>query len=164
MPLTDKRNDYKIRIARKSDADEIYYLVQRAFSSYSDKGTNPVQDETIDDIVFDLNHNIVLVIEHLGFISGSLRLCTLENNNFYLKRFSVHPFYQNLGMGTSLYYYAEDFVKKRDGRNIYLYSSLEDERLISFYEKLGFLCLDLDYKNGYKRGYWGKKISGVDIR
>lgn len=38
MSLTEKVYDYKIRIARESDADEIYYLVQRAFSSYNAKG------------------------------------------------------------------------------------------------------------------------------
>lgn len=164
MALTEKLNDYNIRNARISDADEIYNLVQRAFSSYGSKGFNPVIFETIDEIIFDLTHNIVLVIEYMGIITGSLRLCEMDNRNFYLKRFSINPDYQNMGMGTFLYYYAEDIAKQRGVRNIYLYSSVEDKRLISFYKNLGFICLKFDCKNGYRRGYWCKKIFGDDYR
>ena len=161
MSLTEKVYDYKIRIARESDADEIYYLVQRAFSSYNAKGKNTVQDEIIDDVLFDLKHNLVLVIEYRGVIAVSMRLCAMEYNCLYLKRFSIHPHYQNLGLGTSLYYYAEELAREKGSEYIYLYSSLEDERLISFYNKLGFTCIDIDHKNGYRRGYWCKKLSGV---
>src|SRR5690554_1439320 len=119
MPLTDRLNSYNIRIARESDADKIYYLVQRAFSSYGDNGSNPVQNETIKDIYYDLTNSIILLIEYMGVITGSLRLCEMDNNNIYLKRFSINPDYQNMGMGTSLYYYAEKLLRKKFVKNIY---------------------------------------------
>lgn len=155
-------NDYTIRTASIGDANEIYYLVQRAFSSYGNNGCNPVSCETIRDIYFDLENNIVLVLEYRDMIIGSLRLLIHNKSEFYLKRFSIHPDFQNLGMGTELYYQAEEVVKEKGGMRISLHSSIEDQRLISFYKKLGFICLGKDNKNGYRRGFWQKKIPGCD--
>jgi len=155
-------NDYIIRKAHKDDANRIYYLVQRAFSSYGNKGCSPVARETIDDIILDLEENIVLVLEYKEMIVGSLRLIADTDREFYLKRFPIHPDFQNLGFGTFLYYKAERIVQEQGGRKISLHSSIEEERLVKFYQKLGFECLDIDNENGYKRGYWQKKIAGVD--
>lgn len=153
---------YIIRKANKEDANRIYYLVQRAFVSYGQKGCSPVSKETIEDIYIDLERNIVLVLEYRKMIVGSLRLEGSNEKEFYLKRFSIHPDFQNLGFGTELYYEAERIVREKGGRRIFLHSSLEEERLVNFYSKLGFICLDIDDENGYRRGFWQKNLPGVD--
>lgn len=158
MTLFVKRDNYLIRNAVKGDVDEINNLVQRAFFSYGNKGSNPASYETIENIEYDLDNNIVLVIEYLGMIVGSLRLIELNNKVFYLKRFSIHPDYQNLGMGTILYYNAEKKLKEKIASCITLHSSTEDRRLISFYKKLGFKCIKKDWEKGYERGFWVKNI------
>ena len=162
MSLPEKMDKYNIRTAKKGDADEIYYLVQRAFSTYGDKGLNPVSKERIADIYIDIKDNTVLVIEFEGLIIGTLRLVADSYDKFYLKRFSIHPNFQNKGLGTALYYQAEKKVKELFGKYICLHSSTEDGILVKFYEKLGFKCIEKDRENGYERGLWIKKIDGVD--
>lgn len=157
-----KCDDYVVRKAVKEEANSIYYLVQRAFSSYGSNAFNPVAKETIEDIYHDLEQNIVLVLEYRKMIVGSLRLVRYNEGEFYLKRFAIHPDFQGLGFGTELYYGAEKIVREEGGRRIFLHSSLEEEKLVSFYSKLGFNCLKTDRINGYRRGYWQKNIPGVD--
>ncbi|MFW6022643.1 MAG: GNAT family N-acetyltransferase [Halanaerobiaceae bacterium] len=162
MSFPIKKENFQIRFANKGDADEIYYLVQRAFSSYGEKGLNPASKETIDDICDDINNNVVLIIEWQGYIVGSLRLVQDKEKSYFLKRFSIHPDYQHQGLGTMLYFYTEEKVREMNGKYIWLYSSTEDIKLIDFYDKLGFECIDRDWINGYERGLWIKKIDGVD--
>lgn len=162
MSLVENEDNYNIRAAHKGDADEIYYLVQRAFSNYGEKGCSPASKERIADIYYDIEANTVLIIEHEGLIIGTLRLVADSNNKFYLKRFSIHPNFQNKGLGTILYYQAEKKVKELSGKYICLYSSTEDDKLVKFYDKLGFKCIEKDRENGYERGFWIKKIDGVD--
>jgi len=162
MCLAEKKDNYNIRIAEKGDADEIYYLVQRAFSSYGEKGCSPASKETIDDIYIDIQENTVLVIEIDDRIVGTLRLISDSRDKYYLRRFSIHPNFQDQGLGTFLYYQAEKKVKETDGKYICLHSSTEDSKLIKFYNRLGFECIEKDYLNGYERGLWIKKIIGVD--
>lgn len=162
MCLTEKKDNYNIRIAKKGDADEIYYLVQRAFSSYGEQGCSPASKEKIADIYIDIKENTVLVIEIDNRIVGTLRLISDSKDKYYLKRFSIHPHYQDQGLGTMLYFQAEKKVKEMAGKYICLHSSTEDNKLNKFYNRLGFECIDKDNLNGYERGLWVKKIIGVD--
>ncbi|MFP4661979.1 MAG: GNAT family N-acetyltransferase [Halanaerobiales bacterium] len=162
MSLPEKKKDYNIRTAREGDADEIYYLVQRAFSSYGKNGSSPASREHIDDLLTDIKENIVLIIEIDNVIAGTLRLVKGKDERYFLKRFSIHPDYQGQGLGTILYFQAEELVKDMGGRFICLYSSTEDQRLVNFYKKCGFVCMERDHKNGYERGFLTKKIDGVD--
>ncbi len=158
MAIPQNNTEYKIRIAGTGDAKDIFFLVKDAFADYADKGKNPVLGETIEDIYFDLNNNLVLVVEFANKIVGSLRLEAKMESCYYLKRFSILPDFQHQGLGTRLYLEAENVVRDYHGNFIYLHSSVEDKNLISFYRKLGFTCLKKDWKNGYERGLWIKKI------
>ncbi|MFP4017179.1 MAG: GNAT family N-acetyltransferase [Halanaerobiales bacterium] len=162
MSLAKKKSKFNIRIAQEADAGEIYYLVQRAFSSYGKNGSSPASREQIEDIYTDIRENTVLIIEINNLIVGTLRLEKDMEERYYLKRFSIHPEYQGHGLGTILYYQAEEIVKEMGGRSICLYSSTEDQKLVNFYSKCGFVCIEKDYQNGYERGFLVKKIDGVD--
>lgn len=162
MGFPEKKQDLNIRIARKEDAEEIYYLVQRAFLDYVEKGTIPASQETIEDIYNDIKDNIVIVMELDNVIIGSLRLVSVVNGSVQLRRFSIHPDYQHRGMGTFLYLRAEEKARKLHFKYMFLYSSIEDEKLVRFYKKMGFTCLQTDRQNGYERGLWVKNIGGVD--
>ncbi|NLJ83553.1 MAG: GNAT family N-acetyltransferase [Halanaerobiaceae bacterium] len=160
MLVAVKCDEYMIRKAIKEEVNSIYYLVQRAFSSYGNNIFNPVTGETVEDISLDLERNIILVLEYRKKLAGSLRLVRKNDVEFYLKRFAIHPDFQNMGFGTELFYEAEKLAKEEGGRIITLHSSLEEERLVKFYSKLGFKCLQVDEDNGYRRGFWQKNIVG----
>ncbi len=158
MAIPQNNTEFKIRLAGLEDAEDIFFLVKEAFADYGGKGTNPVMEETVGDIKADLKGNLVLVVEFFNKIVGSLRLEAQMESCFYLKRFSILPGFQHQGLGTRLYQQAEKTALDYGGKFIYLHSSVEDQKLISFYKKLGFTCLKKDQENGYERGLWVKKI------
>lgn len=160
MTLPEFDEKINIRVARKEDAEEIYYLVQRAFLDYVEKGIIPASREKIKDLHYDIKNNIVLIMERGNTIIGTLRLVSELDKSVQLKRFSIDPDYQHQGMGTILYYRAERIACELNFDYIYLYSSVEDEKLVKFYKKLDFTCLKKDRENGYERGLWVKKING----
>ncbi|QTL98393.1 GNAT family N-acetyltransferase [Iocasia frigidifontis] len=162
MAVTMESSKYKFRKACLDDAVAIHDLVRKAFVHYSKEGMNPAMEESLEEIYNDIKDSIVLILEKNGRIIGSLRLVSEVEGSFYLKRFSIDPSYQDQGLGTILYSESEKAARDHGGKFIYLYSSVEDERLINFYRKLGFSCLKLDKVNGYQRGLWVKKIDGVD--
>lgn len=157
MTLIMNENKVNIRKANKGDVDRIHNLVQRAFSNYDTKGSNPALNESLMDIEYDIRNNIVIILETEGKMLGSLRL-DFEDGTVHLKRFSIDPDYQAKGIGTILYQRAEEEVKKRNYNSIYLYASLENEKVIRFYKKLGFKCIKSDRNNSYLRGLWIKKV------
>jgi len=143
--------------ALKSDGEEIYRVVKEAFADYG-SGSNPYLQESLSDIYQDLEDKIVLIIKKNERIVGSLRLEIYNNDGFYLRRFSILPEYQDQGLGTLLYQQAEEEVISNQGKNIYLHSSLEDTKLVNFYTRLGFKCLEKDNGYGYQRGLWVKRL------
>lgn len=156
----------KIRQAVEDDGIEILRLIQQSFADYVSKTAkenslkNPALEESLEDIHRDIKNSIVLVIENKDRVIASLRLERVGEDKFYLKRFAVLPGYQNQGLGTQLFYAAEKKVLQQQGSLIYLHSSLENDLLLRFYYKLGFKCVEIDRKNGYKRGLWLKEIKG----
>lgn len=159
LPLSS--SDIIIRKACQRDGEGIYRVIREAFADYK-SGSNPTFKETIFDIYQDLEENIVLVIEKDKQIIGSLRLEFKGEDDVYLKRFSILPEFQHQGLGTLLYRRAEEEVIANNGKYIYLHSSLDDQKLVKFYHKLGFQCLKKDNKYGYQRGLWVKRLDGVD--
>lgn len=154
--------ELNIRVARIEEAQEIYNLVKKAFADYNQTGINPVKAEKITDIYHDLYNNMVIVVEDCNQLIGSLRLVPEMESSIYLKRFCILPQYQHRGIGTMLYRQAEKIALTERVKFIYLHSSIDDERLVKFYKKLGFSCLKTDQDNGYNRGLWVKKIDGVE--
>jgi N-acetylglutamate synthase-like GNAT family acetyltransferase len=162
--LAIPEREFIVRQAIKEDGIGILELIKKSFLSYvhSDKNSgnvrNPALEEDLIDVYNDIEENIVLVIEDGSDIIGSLRLIEKEEGVYYLKRFAILPFYQHQGLGTRLFYAAEEEVLNIKGKYIYLHSSLESEILKSFYYRLGFSCIEIDNTNGYKRGLWIKHL------
>ena len=91
-------------------------------------------------------------------IIASLRLEEVEEKRYLLKRFAVAPDYQNHGLGSKLFKKAVQKLNKKEARFLQLYSSLENKKLINFYQGLGFNCVETDHKKGYERGLWVKNL------
>lgn len=158
---------YDCRQAEISDAEEIHSLMKQAFADYAVKKTNKDNKkevinsalrESLEDIMIDLENNIVMVVIENKKVIASLRLEEISNNRYLLKRFAVAPSHQNQGIGTMIFKNAVIELKKLNASYIQLYSSLENNKLICFYQDLGFNCLEKDSKKGYLRGLWVKTV------
>ena len=164
MTAVSSQNEYTCRKGYIKDAEEIHILMQRAFADYGKskseekKIVNSALKEDLKDIYNDLENNIVLVLSDGKKIIASLRLEEISDQRYLLKRFAVSPNYQNHGLGTMLFSNAVKKLKKINAHYLQLYSSLENEKLIKFYQGLGFNCLETDQKKGYERGLWVKTL------
>ncbi len=165
MAAVSKDIKYDCRQANISDAEEIHKLMQQAFADYAVKNNKNKKDvinsalrEKPEDIILDLKNNIVMVLNDGNKIIASLRLEEIGDKRYLLKRFAVSPAYQDQGLGTMLFEKAVDKLKKINAHYLQLYSSLENKKLICFYQRLGFNCLEKDNKKGYERGLWIKTI------
>lgn len=167
MTAVSKDIKYDCRQANISDAEGIYNLMQHAFADYAIKNKNKNKNkevinsalrEQVEDIIADLENNIVMLLNDGDKIIASLRLEEISDKRYLLKRFAVSPSYQNQGLGTMLFQKAVEKLKKVNAHYLQLYSSLENKKLICFYQSLGFNCLEKDNKKGYERGLWIKTI------
>ena len=77
---------------------------------------------------------------------------------FLLRRFAINPANQGQGYGSLLFSAAEKRVQAAGGIRIYLYSSLDNDRLSTFYRNNGFCCQLVDESRGYRRGLWKKEL------
>ena len=155
---SQKRNEIKIKKAKKDDYEEIYKIVNKAFSEYKKNKNNPDLEETPADVLKDIENDIVLALIKNQRIVGSLRLIEKENSRVYLKKFAISPEFQNQGFGTLLFEKAEQIAVKSNKKEIYLYSSLENQNLVEFYQNLGFKCVEQNDQMGYERGLWVKVL------
>ena len=155
---SQKRNEIKIKKAKKDDYEEIYKIVNKAFSEYKKNKNNPDLEETPADVLKDIENDIVLVLSKNKKIVGSLRLNEKEKRKLYLKKFAILPEFQNQGFGTLLFEKAEQIAEKSDKKEIYLYSSLENQNLVDFYKNLDFECVEQSDQMGYHRGLWVKVL------
>lgn len=167
MTAANKKSKYTCRQGDLTDANEIHVLMQQAFANYAmkkndkkeqEKVINSALREKLQDVKADLHNNVVLVLSDGEKIVASLRLEEISKKRYLLKRFAVLPEYQNQGLGTMLFKQAVDKLKELSAHYLQLYSSLENEKLICFYQGLGFNCLETDHSKGYERGLWVKTI------
>jgi predicted N-acetyltransferase YhbS len=167
MTALSKNIKYDCRQALFSDAEEIHNLMRQAFANYASKKNkkenkkeviNSALREQLKDVLTDIENNIVMVLNDGDKIIASLRLEEISNKRYLLKRFAVSTSYQNQGLGTMLFQEAVGKLKEVNAHYLQLYSSLENKKLICFYQGLGFNCLEKDNKKGYERGLWIKKI------
>ena len=158
---------YTCRQGSLADAEEIHILMQQAFADYAKKKNkqnngeeviNSALREKLEDVKTDLENNIVLVLSDADQIIASLRLEKISDKRYLLKRFAVSPDYQNQGLGTMLFQQAVKEIMELNAHYLQLYSSLENKKLVCFYQHLGFNCLETDHSKGYERGLWVKTI------
>ncbi|MFW6381680.1 MAG: GNAT family N-acetyltransferase [Bacillota bacterium] len=153
LKLPIQLGQYTLRLARPGEAESISNLINRAFNDYCQQGINSALAENLKDVKLDIEENLVLVLVGNTGLAGTLRL-VLQEESIYLKRFAIAPDCQGQGLGSQLFKAVRELVAETDKGYIYLYSSLEKEKLVAFYEKLGFSCHRVDQKKGYRRGLW----------
>ena len=76
---------------------------------------------------------------------------------WYVSSLSVDPTMQGIGLGTQLLEYCENYIRKRDGKQVVLVTN--SQKNLNFYLKRGYELFDervFEY-NGHEMGSWSLK-------
>jgi ribosomal protein S18 acetylase RimI-like enzyme len=144
-----------IRRATAEDAKAIQTITKIAFKKYMEdtglKGTMDALEETIEDIIEDINSKEVFV----AFIDetpvGTIRLKINPDNTAYISRFGVNTDYHNIGIGKSLINLIDKVVKSKGIKRVTLHTASKYKDLIRFYYGRGFYIESTSTDRGYIR-------------
>jgi ribosomal protein S18 acetylase RimI-like enzyme len=144
-----------IRRATSEDAKAIQTITKIAFKKYMEdtglEGTMDALEETIEDIIEDINSKEVFV----AFIDetpvGTIRLKLNPDNTAYISRFGVNTDYHNIGIGKSLINLIDKVVKSKGIKRVTLHTASKYKDLIRFYYGRGFYIESTSIDRGYIR-------------
>ncbi|MCP4600519.1 MAG: GNAT family N-acetyltransferase [Proteobacteria bacterium] len=132
------KDDIIIERASVENAEEILELQKLAYISEAEiinDFTTPPLRQTIDKIISEFKHQVLLKVELDNGIIGSIR-CYIENRTCFIGKLIVHPKYQNFGIGTKLLYEAEN--RFPEAKRYELFTSQKSEKNLHIYLKNGY--------------------------
>jgi len=127
-----------IQRASIKDAERILEIQKLAYicqaEIYNDY-TIPPLTETIDELIKDFDTKAIFKATFDNKVVGSIR-ATLDCDSCYIGRLSIHPDYQNKGIGTALI----DIVESTFDHCVRfeLFTGHKSENNIRLYERLGY--------------------------
>ncbi|MDP4180128.1 MAG: GNAT family N-acetyltransferase [Bacillota bacterium] len=144
-----------IRKATSDDAAAIQNITKEAFKKYMEdtgfSGTMEALEETMEDIIKDIETKEVFVAFIDDIPVGSIRLKINPDNTAYISRFGVSLQYHNIGIGKSLMNLVDKLVKSRGIRKVSLHTASKYKDLIRFYYGRGFYIESTSNDRGYIR-------------
>lgn len=124
-------------IAARGDLEEILELQKLAFHSqavlYNDFSLPPLT-QTLEQLKSEAKEAVILKLVEDRKIVGSVRAFE-KDGTCYIGKLTVHPGYQNKGLGKKL---MEAIEKCFEGVRYELFTGCKDFKNLSFYEKLGY--------------------------
>jgi len=154
-------NKPEIRKARIDDAEAIYNITKEAFKKYiTDAGIHVKIDaleETVEDIVQDINSKEVFIALVDGIPVGSIRVEIKDDQTAFIHRFGVMPQNQKNGIGSSLISYIDNYLISKNMKKVCLYTASKHRDLICFYYKMGFYVDHTTKDKGYIRAFLVKE-------
>ena len=150
-------------------------LIRRAMTVYARNSGISSQleslEERLEDIEDSIRNHYVMVAENRDGLVGTVRLIWPAKSELrdadmnldpektaWFSRFAVMPELQAAGTGRLLYQAAEAYLADNGVRNILLYTALNNQRLVTFYQGRGFALLSSENKRGYARGLFIKQL------
>jgi len=156
----------RLEKAKKEDAGEIHSLTMKCFLSYSEKilkdGKLEALDETIDDVLKDINQKNVIVCKLDGKIVGSVRFIVLDDNIAYLTRFGIDPDIQSLGLGSLLIKKVEQECINLGVKAITLFTASKMTSSVAFYLRHGYYVHSITRDKGYIRAFLVNELVPMD--
>lgn len=144
-----------IRKAVPEDAQYIKDIMQESFRKYMAdtglSGSMEALEESIDDIISDIETKEVFIAVIDGVAVGTIRVQTLPDNTAYISRFGVRLDYHNIGIGKSLMNLVDKMLKARDIKRVSLHTASKYKDLIRFYYGRGFYIDSTTRDRGYIR-------------
>lgn len=145
---------FEVRHAEESDIESIMEITREAFLKYSDMtGIKKLDalEETYDDVKYDIENKVVLIALSDGEPVGCVRVEIKPDSTAFLTRFAVKVTCQNNGIGKSLMNHVDKSMKKRDVKEISLYTASKAAPLIRFYYGRGFYIESVETSRNYLR-------------
>lgn len=144
-----------IRKAVPGDAPAIHEIMQEAFRKYMQDtgvtGTMEALEESISDIVSDIESREVYIAVIDDVAVGSVRIKILPDNTAYLSRFGVKLQYHNIGIGKALMNLVDKILTARDIARVSLHTASKYKDLVRFYYGRGFFIDSTTKDRGYIR-------------
>ncbi|MCX8129707.1 MAG: GNAT family N-acetyltransferase [Clostridia bacterium] len=149
-----------VEIATKNDLEDILKLQKLAYQEnairYNDF-TIPPLTQTLEELKKESEGSIILKVVEDRMIVGSVRAFE-KDGSCYIGRLSVHPSYQNKGIGKKL---MKAIEKCFEGVRFELFTGYLDEKNLAFYEKLSYKRFREEKINDDLRFVYFEKKAGV---
>lgn len=132
--------DLNIKRAEEKDLDAIWALQKASFTMVAKKMNKfdiPPLLQTLDDITKEYQQCIILkcVLDNIRII-GSVRGYADENGVCRIGKLTVHPDFQNIGIGKKLMYEIETFFP--NCHTFSLFTGEDTPNTLHLYEKIGY--------------------------
>lgn len=141
--------------ALPQDAPQIHKITKESFSLYAREISLDIQlsalNETIDDVLNDIDEKYVYTAKIDGKIAGSVRFELLDKDLAYLSRFAMQPEIQNLGLGGLLLEKVRLECLNLGVKAITLHTASKMRSTVSFYLKNGYYVHSISNDRGYIR-------------
>jgi len=146
---------FEVRKATIDDAEDIHQITKEAFEKYIElAGIHhkiAALEETIEDIIHDIQTKEVFVACIDGIAVGSARIQVFEDHTAYLSRFGVRLNYQNIGVGKTIMNVVDMAMKELGVKKLYLHTASKAFSLVRFYYGRGFYIDSTTKDRGYIR-------------
>ncbi len=146
---------FVIRKAVVEDAAHIKGIIDQAFNKYMNdtglKGTMEALEESIEDIIKDIENKDVFIALMDDIPVGTVRVEMLPDNTAYLSRFGVNLQYHNIGIGKALMNLVDKLLISNNIKQVKLYTASKYMDLVRFYYGRGFYVDSTTKDRGYIR-------------
>lgn len=154
-----KDDDIKIRLALKEDIKDIIKLNHKVFTKYQQEIKYKIDPltEKYDDVLKDIYNKYVFVATKDNKIIASLRLL-ITKDVARVSRIAVDSDYQNLGIGSKILKYVENYAYKKGVAHLGLTTLNNVPYLEKFYEKNNYVNVLTNTSRGYERALMMKEL------
>jgi len=158
-------NNLIVRKAVPQDAQLIYKITKEVFKTYQEQagiaGKIAALNESVDDILKDIETKHVFVAVLDGQVVGSVRIEILEDGTAYLSRFGVDQEIQSKGIGRALIAEVDNLMLKENVSRLCLHTASRMLSLVRFYYGQGFYIESTTSDKGYIRALLCKEYEAV---
>lgn len=148
------------------DAKEVQNVTRKAFLAYAHEirkqGHVDALNETLDDIISDVENKHVYLCLLDGETAGSVRFEVLDDGIAYLSRLAIDPDIQSIGIGGLLLEKAHQECRRLGVRAITLHTASKKRSSVAFYLKNGYYIHSITRDKEYIRAFMVNEFEPMD--
>lgn len=156
-----------VRKAVPEDAEAILKITREVFKTYQEQagiaGSLAALNETVEDIVKDIETKHVFTALYKDKVIGSVRIEILDDGTAYLSRFGVDSEYQSKGVGKVLIHAVDKLMEEQKIKALCLHTASRMFSLVRFYYGQGFYIESTSSDRGYIRALLCKEYKAAKI-
>lgn len=168
--FTDVADDFSFVVVKINDKNSLALLGEYYTSVYLDSFPDVNERESLDSIIDYLtkksngwyeksNYHVILIVKSGKTVGGLICDYFAHSNCGVIEFIAVKEEYQSIGIGTRIYQHALEIMRKDAKRNGHIdidyiiceiekigaTSTIEEEKYLWFWEKMGYKKLKFDY-------------------